>query len=129
MGVNGELQMSVFCVIFMGVLPYIWVGFAKFGGKDGFDNNNPRGALATLSGWRSRANFAQANQFEAFPLFAAAVLFALYHHAPEHPLNLLCLAVVALRVIYGFLYMADKASLRSLVWFISLLCTISLFFI
>lgn len=123
------MQSSIICIIIMALLPYLWVGLAKFGGANGFDNHDPRGALSKLTGWRNRAKNAEANQFESFPLFAAAVLYALYHGAPSHILNILSISIVILRIIYGLLYIFDKSSLRSLVWFIGLICIISIFFI
>ncbi len=74
-----------------------------------------------------RANAAQLNSFEAFPAFAAAVLVAQYTHAPQHTIDLLAIAWVALRLIYGVLYIANLAALRSLVWFGGVACVVGLF--
>ena len=123
------VSIAFFCILLMGLLPYVLAGLAKFGGKEGFDNHAPRVALSKLVGWRQRANWAQANQFEALPLFVAAVLVATYNHAPEHTLNILAISVVILRVVYSSLYILDKASLRSLVWFAGIGCTVAMFFI
>jgi uncharacterized MAPEG superfamily protein len=113
----------------MCFLPYVLTGLAKFGGKGGFNNHVPRLALEKLTGWRQRANFAQANQFEALPIFIAGVIFANLHHAPEATLNILLAIIVFLRIIYSILYITDKPSLRSLVWFTGLGLTVALFFI
>ena len=45
---------------------------AKLGAP--FDNRHPREWLARQSGWRARANAAQLNGFEAFPLVEVALL-------------------------------------------------------
>jgi uncharacterized MAPEG superfamily protein len=92
-------------------------------------NQHPRDFLAKLSGPASRANAAQLNSFEAFPAFAAAVLVAQYAHAPQHSIDLLAIAWVVLRLIYGALYIANLAALRSLVWFSGMACVVGLFVI
>jgi uncharacterized MAPEG superfamily protein len=78
-------------------------------------------------GYRQRANSAQLNSFEAFPLFAAAVTFATYLQAPQHVLDGLAAGFVIARVLYMVCYIANKAMLRSVVWFAGLVCCIGLF--
>ena len=121
--------MTITSILIMCILPYVLAGLAKFGGKGGFNNNTPRLELAKLKGWRQRANFAQSNQFEALPLFIAGVVFANFHNAPDLVLNTVLSLIVIVRFIYCLLYMTDKASLRSLAWFIGVILMISLFFI
>ena len=125
------MNIAFICILVMGLMPIMFTGIAKFGSKrfNPADNHNPREFRAKLDGWPKRANWAQLNSFEAFPLFVAAVLIASYNHAPQRTIDIIAMIVVGLRIIYGVLYIADKASLRSLVWFISLGFTISLFFI
>lgn len=123
------MNYAFICVLIMLFLPYIWVGLAKFGGKGGFNNNAPRAALAKLDGWRQRANWAQSNQFEAIPFFIAGVMVATYNHAPQTTLNILAISVLALRIVYGVLYIQNLASLRSLVWFVSVILMSAMFFI
>ncbi len=125
------MSIAFFCILIMGLMPIVFAGIAKFGSK-GFNqdaNHKPREFLAKLEGWPKRANWAQNNSFEAFPLFAAAVLVASYNHAPQTTIDLISLFVVGFRIIYGILYIADKARLRSLVWLMGLSFTIALFFI
>jgi uncharacterized MAPEG superfamily protein len=121
--------MTITSILIMCFLPYVLAGLAKFGGKGGFNNHVPRVALAKLTGWRQRANFAQANQFEALPLFIAGVVFATLHNAPVGLLNIILALIVIIRIVYSFLYITDKASLRSLVWLSGIILSISLFFI
>jgi uncharacterized MAPEG superfamily protein len=125
------MNIAFICILIMGLMPFIFVAIAKFGSKQfgATANHNPREFIAKLEGWPKRAAWAQINSFEAFPLFAIAVLIAIYKHAPQATIDKTCLIIVGLRIIYGILYIADKASLRSLVWFISLCYTIYLFFI
>ena len=106
------------------LLPYFTVGIAKAGG---FDNHAPRPSLESLTGWRRRAVWAHYNHFEAFPAFAAAVIVAELTHASQSRIDLLAGIFVLLRLIYTALYLADLATLRSMVWSLALLCVIALF--
>ncbi len=119
---------AYWCVLIAAYLPIAWTGMAKFGagGKD-FDNAAPRAMLAKLDGWRQRANWAQLNGFEAFPPFAAAVIIAHLAAVPQARIDLLALAFIAARVVYGILYLANLPSLRSLAWMIATGCVVALF--
>ena len=82
----------------------------------GYDNNHPRSQQATLSGWGQRALAAHQNYFEAFPLFVAGVLVATVGHAEQHTIDWLAIAWLLTRLLYGWLYLADKATARSITW-------------
>jgi uncharacterized MAPEG superfamily protein len=107
------------------LLPYLAVALAKSGG--GIDNRTPRPSLERLSGWRQRADWAHRNHFEAFPAFAAAVFVAELTHAPQSRIDQLAGVFVLLRVIYTALYVADKPTLRSIVWALGLIAVLWLF--
>jgi uncharacterized MAPEG superfamily protein len=107
------------------LLPYLAVALAKSGG--GIDNRTPRPSLERLSGWRQRADWAHRNHFEAFPAFAAAVFVAELTHAPQSRVDQLAGVFVLLRVIYTALYVADKPTLRSIVWALGLIAVLWLF--
>jgi uncharacterized MAPEG superfamily protein len=117
---------AYWCVLIAGVLPYLATVIAKAGVK--FDNNNPRDWLAKQEGWRRRANAAQSNGFETFPLFAAAVVVAHLAHAPQARVDQLAMGFIAARVGYLGAYLADVAPLRSVLWMTGLGCSIALFF-
>lgn len=117
---------AYWCVLIAGVLPYLATIVAKGGVK--FDNNNPRDWLAKQEGWRRRANAAQANGFETFPLFAAAVVVAHLTHGPQARVDQLAMVFIAARVAYLGAYLADVAPLRSVLWMTGLGCSIALFF-
>ncbi len=122
------MTIALWCILAAGFLHLPFVGAAKFGGGR-FDNNNPRDFLAGLDGWRKRANAVQLNSFEAFPLFAAAVIVAHLLHADQGRVDTLALAFLALRVVYGVLYLANLATLRSIAWIGAQACVIALFVI
>jgi len=109
---------AILCMLIAGVLPIVSAGISKAGLKD-YDNHNPREWLSRLGGFRARANAAQANAWEAFPFFAAGVLAAQWMQVPQGRIDLLAVAFVALRVAYLALYLADLATLRSVVWIIA----------
>jgi uncharacterized MAPEG superfamily protein len=119
------MTLAYWCVLAAIFLPFVLAGMAK--SERGFDNRQPRKWLAERGGWRLRANWAQQNQFEAFPPFAAGVIIAHLTAAPQGWVNALALAWLLLRVLYAALYVADRASARSLVWTAALLCVVGLF--
>lgn len=115
------------CVLVMGLLPYVATGIAKKGFEK-YDNSMPRQWLAQQTGFRARANAAQANLFESLPLFFAAVIIASLAHAPQERIDLLALGFVAARVAYLFCYVANWPTTRSIVWLVGMICVIALFF-
>ena len=103
------------CVLFAGLMPYIFTGIAK-SSKQGYDNRAPREFLTSLQGWGQRANWAQMNSFEAFPLFAIAVVIAQLRGMDPSLLNNLAMGFIAARIAYGTFYIFDKPPFRSLAW-------------
>ena len=116
---------AFWCVLVAGLLPYVATITAKAGSR--FDNRNPRDWLAKQEGYRRRANAAQSNSFEAFPLFAAAVLVAFAVHAPQNKVDLLAVGFIAARVAYLLCYVADWAVLRSVAWLAGIVCAVMIF--
>jgi uncharacterized MAPEG superfamily protein len=92
----------------------------------GYDNHHPRAQQARLTGFGARALAAHQNTIEAFPLFAAGVLVAHVTQTQGWFVEALALLFVVTRVLYLFLYWNDKATLRSLVWGVGLLCCLLL---
>lgn len=121
------------CILVACLLPFACTLLAKSqglgAGKGGFDNHHPRAWLAQLQGWPARANAAQLNSFEALPIFIAGVLVAQRLAAPQGWVDALALAFVLLRLGYIGAYLADWASLRSVLWAAALACCVALFFI
>lgn len=119
---------ALWCLMIAALLPILCTGIAKWGFK-GFDNNRPRDWLARQEGWRSRANAAQQNSWEAFAIFSAAVLTAHVLAVPQARLDSIAVAFIAARLLYIWCYLMDFASLRSLVWLVGLALSIALFVI
>lgn len=120
------MTIAYWCVLAAALLPLLFTGIAKFSGP-GFDNRTPRDFQAGLTGMRQRAHWAHLNSIEAFPFFAAAVIVAHQLGAPQARIDWLALAFIACRLVYGLLYMANQATLRSVVWAAGLGCAIAIF--
>lgn len=133
---SGEdsLNIAHLCMIAAALLPIVCAGIAKAGrfgvppSQGGYDNRDPRAWLARQQGHRARANAAQANSWEALPLFLAGVLVAQQTGARPSVVDALALAFIVLRGVYIACYVADRHLLRSTVWTLALACSIALFF-
>lgn len=129
------MSVANYCILVACVLPIVCAGLAKSKGfgkrrrEGGYDNNNPREWMARLSGWQARANAAQANSFEALPLFIAGVLAAQQLGAAQARVDMLALSFITFRLIYIGLYLADQAPLRSLAWAAGFFSAGALFFV
>lgn len=124
------------CILVSCLLPIVCAGIAKSKGfgtprrQGGFDNHNPRQWLASLQGWQARAHAAQQNSFEALPLFIAGVLVAeRLGAAGQARIDALALLFVAARLGYIAAYLADRATLRTILWIVALGACVALFFV
>lgn len=124
------MTLAYWCVLIALFLPYLSTITAKAvsGGFSPRHNYDPRALLDNLSGLGRRANNAQLNSFEVTPAFAVAVIIAhLAGGAEQALLDQLAIAFVVSRVLYFICYIADWASLRSLVWAVGMGLIVSLF--
>lgn len=117
---------AYWCVLAAALMPYLFAGIAKFGDRR-YDNRAPRDFLSSLEGRQKRADWAQQNSFEAFPAFAAAVIIAHLAQGAQGAINALAVTFVLLRIVYGWAYITDRPTLRSLVWIAALACVVALF--
>lgn len=130
-----HFSLAYWCLLVAALLPIACSGLAKAGmfGKPrregGYDNASPRVWLARQKDWRARANAAQANSFEALPLFMASVIIAHQLGANQTYLDLLAFMFVVLRILYIMMYVAGMAKIRSIVWTAALLVNITILFI
>lgn len=120
------MTIAYWCVLFMGLLPIVAAGIAKKGFKD-YDNGMPRQWLANQTGFRARANAAQANLFESLPLFFAAVIIATIASAPQNRVDLLAIGFVLARITFLVCYLANWSTARSIVWLGGLICVVAIF--
>lgn len=122
------LSVGIWAMMVACLLPFVWTIIAKMAGGYRFDDNqNPREFLAKLTGLPARANAAQANSFETLPMFLASVLVAMYCFVPQALINTLAWLYVLIRVGYGVAYLLNLATLRSILWGLSMVCVGLLF--
>lgn len=117
----------VYLILAACFLPYVFAIIAKIAG--GFkvrDNQNPREFLAKTTGLAARANAVQQNSYESLALFIAAILMAEYMVVPQYWVMFFGIAYLCFRVLYGLCYLANLATLRSIMWFFSILCPVFL---
>jgi uncharacterized MAPEG superfamily protein len=120
------MTIAYWCVLIAAIIPMLMSMLAKAGGP-GFDNSAVRSYLEAQTGWRQRANWAQQNGYEAFPPFAAGVIIAQQAGVDPSTINTLAVAFIVIRLLYGAVYIANLATLRSLVWAAGLACVVGLF--
>lgn len=129
-----RFTVAYWCVLVAALLPMACAWLAKAQGigkprnQGGFDNHDPRAWLARQTDWRARANAAQANSFEALPLFIGAVIIAHQLGAGQTRLDILAVLFVTLRIIYIAMYVADLPMIRSGIWALALLVNIGILF-
>lgn len=128
------LTVAYWCVLVSSLLPILCAGLAKWGmfsrpkRQGGYDNNHPRQWLAKQTDWRARANAAQANSFEALPFFIGAVIIAHQLGASQLRLDVLAFLYIVLRLLYIMMYVADLATVRTIVWVLALVVNITILF-
>lgn len=121
------MSLAIVCIVIAAILPIVCAGISKWGLRD-YDNRAPREWLARQTGARARADAAQANSWEAFPVFAAGVLVALNTGAAPLTVDLLAAFFIASRIAYIWLYVSDRATARSIVWALGFFASLALYF-
>ncbi len=119
------MSFPLWTILIAGLMPWVSVLPAKFSRK--FDNSNPRDPEYWKEGFCLRARSAEINGLEAFPLFAVSVLVALAYGGDPDWIERLCGLFIAMRVLFVACYWLNRATLRSLVWFVGLICSVALF--
>jgi len=122
------MTIAELCLPLMVILIIASIGPGKADGGKTYDNANPRDPNFYTPGLRARSLGAHQNGFEAFPFFATAVIVAEMHQAAQGTVNALAVAFLICRVVYVFLYIGNRPSLRSTVWGLGMVCNMALFF-
>ena len=125
-----RFTVAYWCILAVVLLP---IGCAMLAKRGSFsmarDNHDPRRWLAEQTGWRARANAAQANGYEVLPFFIGAVIIAHQLGASQTPLDMLAVAFVFLRVLYTVMYVSDVPTARSAIWSAGFLVNLGIFFL
>ena len=116
------------CLLAAVVLTIVSIMPAKLNGVREYDNANPRDPRFYTPGLRARSQGAHLNGYEAFPFFAAAVILAEMRAVPQGTVNALAVAFVIARIVYVLMYLGNRPTLRSVVWFVGFACNLAIFF-
>jgi uncharacterized MAPEG superfamily protein len=96
------MTLALWTLLVAVMFPIVCAGISK-AGPTRYDNRNPRAWLAQLAGYRARAHAAQQNSWEALAV-------------PDATVAMVAGIFLAARIGYLACYLADLATLRSLVW-------------
>ena len=121
---------AFWCLLAVILIPYVLAGVGGYFRARQFgtvDNKYPRLQAARAEGIAARAVAAQANAWEAVPVFASAVFVAHLSGADPGRAGTLGLAYVAARIGHAVCYLGNWDIVRSLIFLVSLGLAIALF--
>lgn len=107
---------------YLAKMPVVYI-LAKTGH---YDNNHPRTQQAQLTGIGARAVAAHQNSFESLLIFAIALLTALITNHHSLLIQGLAIGHLVARICYHITYLSNLATLRTSVWLISVLCSLTI---
>jgi len=105
------------CLVVIAGMPIglAFVGdYFRYADLGSIDNSDPRGQAARLQGAGARGYAAQANAWEALPVFAVAVLVAHLSGGEPSRSAIAAVAFVIARAAHAVFYIAGLSTLRSL---------------
>ena len=121
---------AIWAMVVASLLPLTMALTAKaIGGFGLSDNAHPRQFLQNTNGAAARANAAQQNSYETLPVFLVAVTIAMLFFVPQSIINTLAWLYVLIRVGYCFAYITNLATFRSILWMLSMACSLMLFYL
>ncbi|MEN1834733.1 MAPEG family protein [Pseudomonas lijiangensis] len=124
------MTVAFWCVLIAILLPIVCAAIAKIGSGryTNRHNRDPRSFLDSLEGFPRRAHAAQLNSYEITPAFAAAVIIAhIAGNAQLVTIDVLAVLFITSRLLYIIFYVADLATMRSVVWLIGLAAIVGMF--
>ncbi|MDN6275931.1 MAPEG family protein [Psychrobacter sp.] len=128
--VSNTAASAIWAMMVASLLPLAMAMTAKLlGGFSLADNAHPRNFLQGTTGAAARANAAQQNSYETLPIFLAAVLTAMLFFVPQFIINVLAWLYVLIRVGYCVAYVINLATFRSILWVLSMACSVMLFYL
>jgi uncharacterized MAPEG superfamily protein len=120
------LILCLFIACFLPYLAKIPVAFAMSKQPGGYDNHHPRAQQAALTGLGARAAAGHQNSFESLIIFSTAILTALSTQHTTQTIQWLAILYLITRVIYHALYLLNWATMRSVIWGVSFLISVSI---
>jgi len=109
------MSFALWTLFIAALFPVVCAGIAK-AGPGRYDNRNPRAWLGGLGGYQARAHAAQQNSWEALAVYTAALVAAVAAGVDHGTITTVAGVFLVARVAYLACYLADLATLRSLVW-------------
>ena len=123
------MTIAEWCLFGAVMLTYLTLAPVKpFAGRE-FDNADPRNPAFYEKPIRKRALGAHTNGFETFPFFAAAVVLAEFRHASQNWADWLALAFLFTRVTFVLAYLANRPTLRTVLWNTAMAFNLGIFFL
>lgn len=121
---------GIWAMVVASLLPLVMALTAKaIGGFNLADNAHPRDFLQGTKGAAARANAAQQNSYETLPIFLAAVLVAMLFFVPQLIINTIAWLYVLIRIGFCVAYITNLATFRSILWTLSMACSLMLFYL
>ncbi|NQZ79393.1 MAG: MAPEG family protein [Colwellia sp.] len=122
------MTILLWCLFIAVILPFIAKIPVAYAMKrlGSYDNNHPREQQAKLTGFGARALAAHQNSFESLIIFSVAILTATTTQTIGSDIQQLAIIYVIARVSYNILYLYNISTARSIVWFISLFCSLTI---
>ncbi len=128
--ISDSAASAIWAMVVASLLPLLMAMTAKaFGGFRLADNAHPRRFLQDTTGTAARANAAQQNSYETLPVFLAAVIVGMLFFVPQSIVNVLAWLYVLIRVGYCVAYVTNLATFRSVLWVLSMVCSLMLFYL
>jgi uncharacterized MAPEG superfamily protein len=122
------MSIPFWCLFIAALLIYIpRISVAKaMKEQGGYNNHLPRSQQTQLTGLGARALAAHQNSFEAFVLFSAGVFVAHTTQTQGFLIDGIAIVFVIARLVYLGAYLGDVPPVRSLAWFVGLVCSLVL---
>ncbi|MBT8152254.1 MAG: MAPEG family protein [Gammaproteobacteria bacterium] len=113
------MSTAIMVLVLVAFLPYLLAGlggYSRIKQLGSMDNENPRLQSAELTGAGARIVAAQANAWEALALYSATLLVVFLSGVPMESVALPAMIFGASRVLHLVMYIANRATLRSIVF-------------
>jgi uncharacterized MAPEG superfamily protein len=119
------MSIAFWCVLVASVLPLLAAYPAKADPE--LDNRDPRARHAVQTGFRRRAYAAHQNSWEAFMVFAVAVIAAEMNGGSQQAVNSLAIVFIVVRIAYIAAYLKGVGFIRSGLWTAGWILSIAIF--
>lgn len=126
------MNAAIIVLLLLCIFPFVMAGVAGIYRRKqlgNYDNKNPRGQYAELTGVGARAVAAQQNCWEALAIYSAALLAVFASGVQPTYLAMAAMVVLVCRFLYCIFYLANIDLLRSLLFGVSVLPSFYWFYV